>query len=329
MNDDNKNLNSDLEETTDVASVDTQADTNSADVDVAPVGEDTEEISPSEAEEIKEELAAEPVEEQEDVDVEAPTQEDEAAEEAVQSEVDEENAQTAQDLGVSDDVIPSGSESSELTSEESADKTESQTDELQDSEDGSTTEESATDDVTPTVDENPNAKWYVVHTYSGHENRVATNLRQRIESEHLEHKIIDILVPTQDKIEIRGGKKEQVKEKVFPGYILVKMDLDNIAWIAVRTTQGVIGFVGAGTKPVPISDAEVKSIVQFMSQGAAPTFKEVFLVDDTVKIIDGPFADFIGKVESVDKEKGKLRVLVSIFGRETPVELDFLQVSKL
>lgn len=179
------------------------------------------------------------------------------------------------------------------------------------------------------ANDNPNAKWYVVHTYSGHENRVATNLRQRIESEHLEHKIVDILVPTQDKIEIRGGKKEQVKEKVFPGYILVKMDLDNIAWIAVRTTQGVIGFVGAGTKPVPISDAEVKSIVQFMSQGAAPTFKEVFLVDDTVKIIDGPFADFIGKVESVDKEKGKLRVLVSIFGRETPVELDFLQVSKL
>jgi transcription termination/antitermination protein NusG len=172
-------------------------------------------------------------------------------------------------------------------------------------------------------------RWYVVHTYAGHENKVLTNLKQRIESEHLEHKIFDILVPTQDKIEIRGGKKEQVKEKIFPGYILVKMILDDSSWLVVRTTQGVTSFVGMGNKPTPISETEVKSIVQFMSQGASPTFKDVFLVDDTVKIIDGPFAEFIGKVDSVDKEKGKVRVLVSIFGRETPVELDFLQVQKL
>ena len=172
-------------------------------------------------------------------------------------------------------------------------------------------------------------RWYVVHTYSGHENRVATTLKQRIESEHLENKIFDILVPTQDKIEIRGGKKEQVKEKIFPGYILIKMILDDISWLAVRTTQGVTSFVGMGNKPTPISESEVKSIVTFMNQGAAPTFKDVFLVNDTVKIIDGPFAEFIGKVDSVDKEKGKVRVLVSIFGRETPVELDFLQVTRL
>jgi transcription termination/antitermination protein NusG len=181
----------------------------------------------------------------------------------------------------------------------------------------------------PESKDDPNAKWYVVHTYAGHENKVATGLKQRIETEHLEHKILDILVPTQDKIEIRGGKKETVKEKIFPGYILVKMILDDASWLAVRTTQGVTSFVGMGNKPTPISAQEVKSIVQYMSQGAPATFKDVFLVDDTVKIIDGPFADFIGKVDSVDKEKGKVRVLVSIFGRETPVELDFLQVQKL
>lgn len=179
-------------------------------------------------------------------------------------------------------------------------------------------------------DENPDAKWYVVHTYSGHENKVATNLRQKIASEHLEAFIFDILVPTQDKIEIRSGKKESVKEKIFPGYILVKMVLTDNSWLAIRTTPGVTAFVGMGNKPTPIPASEVKSIVKFMTQGAvSPTFKEVFSADDPVKIIDGPFAQFIGKVESVDKEHGKVKVLVSIFGRETPVELDFLQVQKL
>lgn len=186
-------------------------------------------------------------------------------------------------------------------------------------------------DISEEINKNPleGAKWYVVHTYSGHENKVATALKQRIESEHLENKILEVLVPTQEKIEIRGGKKETVKEKIFPGYILVKMILDDISWLAVRTTQGVTSFIGMGAKPTPISDAEVASIVKFMTQGAQPTFKTIFAEGDTVKIIDGPFADFIGKVDSVDKERGKLKVLVSIFGRETPVELDFLQVQKL
>lgn len=175
----------------------------------------------------------------------------------------------------------------------------------------------------------PNAKWYVIHTFAGHENKVLTTLKQRVEAEHLENKIFDILVPTQDKIEIRAGKKETVKEKIFPGYILVKMILDDNTWLTVRTTQGVTSFIGAGNKPIPISEAEVSSIVKFTTQGAAPTFKDVFMVDDTVKIVDGPFSDFIGKVDSVDKEKGRVRVLVSIFGRETPVELDFLQIQKL
>lgn len=173
------------------------------------------------------------------------------------------------------------------------------------------------------------ARWYVVHTYSGHENRVATALRQRIEAEHLENKIYEVLVPTQDKIEIRGGKKVTDKEKIFPGYMLVKMILDDDTWLAVRTTQGVTSFIGMGNKPTPISSAEVASIVKFAAQGGQPTYKQAFNEGDTVKIVDGPFTEFIGKVDNVDKDRGKVRVLVSIFGRETPVELDFLQVQKL
>lgn len=182
--------------------------------------------------------------------------------------------------------------------------------------------------TSPGKNDNPNAKWYVVHTYSGHENKVSHTLKQRVESEHLEDKILDILVPMQEKIEIKGGKKVNIKEKIFPGYILVKMVLDDVSWLAVRTTQGVTSFVGMSNKPTPISDAEVATIVKF-TQTEAPMYKQVFAVSDAVKIIDGPFADFIGKIDSVDEERGKVKVLVSIFGRETPVELDFLQVQKL
>src|SRR3989344_1072844 len=178
------------------------------------------------------------------------------------------------------------------------------------------------------TEKNPNARWYVVHTYSGHENKVAATLKQRIDSEHLENKIIEVLVPMQDKIEIKGGKKTTIKEKIFPGYILVRMVLDDTSWLAVRTTQGVTSFVGMGNKPTPISDAEVATIIKF-TQEEAPTYKQVFTSDDTVKIVDGPFADFIGKIDHVDEERGKVKVLVSIFGRETPVELDFLQVAKI
>ena len=173
-----------------------------------------------------------------------------------------------------------------------------------------------------------NAKWYVVHTYSGHENKVATNLKQRIETMKLELKIFDIVVPTRNVVNVRHGKKEEVKEKLFPGYILVKMVLDDETWLAVRTTQGVTAFVGAGNKPTPISEQEVAAIMKFM-QMEAPKYKASFSVGEAVKIVDGPFADFLGSIDSIDEEKGKVKVLVSIFGRETPVELDFLQVAKL
>jgi len=172
------------------------------------------------------------------------------------------------------------------------------------------------------------AKWYVVHTYSGHENKVATNLKQRIDTMKLSDKIFDIIVPTRNIVTVKHGKKEEQKEKIFPGYILVRMILDDISWLAVRTTQGVTAFVGTGDKPTPISALEVTAIMKFM-QMEAPKYKTSFSVGEAVKITDGPFADFLGSIDSLDEEKGKIKVLVSIFGRETPVELDFLQVAKL
>jgi transcriptional antiterminator NusG len=185
----------------------------------------------------------------------------------------------------------------------------------------------------PVIEEKPAVdssagRWYVVHTYSGHENKVAANLKQRIETQKLTHKIFEIVVPTRNIVKVSHGKKEEIKEKIFPGYILVKMVLDDDSWLAVRTTQGVTAFVGAGNKPTPISDREVDAIRKFMAM-EAPKYKASFSVSEAVKIVDGPFADFLGSIESIDEEKGKVKVLVSIFGRETPVELDFLQIAKL
>jgi transcriptional antiterminator NusG len=172
------------------------------------------------------------------------------------------------------------------------------------------------------------AKWFVVHTYSGHENKVAETLKQRALNMGLEKFILEMLIPTQEKVQIKRGKKQTVKEKIFPGYMLVKMILTDESWLAVRTTQGVTGFVGVGNKPTPLPEAEVKTIQKYMAQGA-PTYKANFSPGQAVKIVEGPFADFLGSVDTIDEEKGKVTVLVSIFGRETPVELDFLQVVKI
>ncbi len=180
----------------------------------------------------------------------------------------------------------------------------------------------------PAPIDNPNAKWYVVHTYSGHEQKVAITLKQRVASLGMTDKILDILVPTQDKIEIRDGKKSTIKEKIFPGYILVRMELNDESWLAVRSTQGVTSFVGIGNKPTPLPESEVEVIKKYMSM-EAPRFKAKFSIGEAVRIADGPFAEFLGTISEIDEEKGKLKVLVSIFGRETPVELDFLQVNRL
>lgn len=171
-------------------------------------------------------------------------------------------------------------------------------------------------------------KWYVVHTYSGREQKVAEDLKRRAKTMGLEDKILDVFAPTQNKIKISRGKKESVKEKMFPGYLLVRMILDDNSWLVVRTTQGVTGFVGASQKPSALPDKEVQAIKKFMTM-KAPRYKASFSAGEAVKIIEGPFADFLGNVEKIDEEKGRVKVLVSVFGRETPVDLDLLQVAKI
>ena len=173
------------------------------------------------------------------------------------------------------------------------------------------------------------AKWYVVHTYSGHELKVAQQLQVRITSMNVEGKIFEVVIPAQDKIQVKKGQKKTVKEKILPGYILIKMIVDDQSWLAVRTTQGVTAFIGSvGKRPTPIPQREVDTIMKFM-EVKAPKYKSTFTSGEAVKIVEGPFADFLGTVDHIDETKGKLSVLVSIFGRETPVELDFAQVSKI
>ncbi len=171
-------------------------------------------------------------------------------------------------------------------------------------------------------------KWYIIHTYAGHENKVERSLKQRVESMKFTDRVFDIIVPTRNTIKVSQGKKETVKEKIFPGYVLVKMILDDETWIMVRSTPGVTSFIGAGNKPTPISDKEVEAIQKFMKL-EEPMYKVQFSVGEAVKITDGPFTEFLGSVESIDEARGKVKVLVSIFGRETPVELDFLQVKQI
>ncbi len=179
------------------------------------------------------------------------------------------------------------------------------------------------------------SKWYVIHTYSGYETKVKTNLEHRIESMQMQDKIYQVVVPSETTIEMKNGKRQPVTHKMFPGYVLVNMielkDGDkgsNEAWFAVRNTPGVTSFVGAENKPIPLLDREVKAILK-QTEADAPKVKPTFTRGQNIRIIDGPFAEFIGVVDEVSTERNKVKVLVSFFGRETPVELDFLQVEKL
>ena len=170
--------------------------------------------------------------------------------------------------------------------------------------------------------------WYAIHTYAGYENAVARNLKQRIESLGMEDKIFSVIVPTEKKIKIKAGKRVEEEEKIYPGYVLVEMIVTEDSWYIVRNTPRVTGFVGAGVTPVPLDPKEVESLFSRMSQ--SKTEHTIDLVPgDLVKVSDGPFKDFEGKVAEIDTERGKVKVLVSMFGRETPVELDFLQVKKV
>jgi len=171
-------------------------------------------------------------------------------------------------------------------------------------------------------------RWYVIHTYSGYEENVAENLRQRIESMDMEEKIFNILVPTEKKIKIKNGKRKIITEKIFPGYVFVEMMVTDDSWYVVRNTPNVTGFIGTGTVPTPISEKEMKELQKRMGVDE-PKYAIDVSVDAPVKIVDGPFKNLEGKISAVDEERGKVKVLVTMFGRETPVELDYLQVKKI
>ena len=191
----------------------------------------------------------------------------------------------------------------------------------------------STEDLPPTSDasvpsDTPEGPaWYVIHCYSGYENKVRHNLEQRIETMGMKDKIFDVVIPTQEEIEVKDGKRRTVERHIFPGYVLVNMALTEESWYVVRNTPGVTGFVGMGNNPTPLRPEEVAQIVKRM-EAEAPTVKVSFKVGERVRIVDGPFNDFRGVVSEIDMERTKVRVMVSFFGRETPVELDFLQVEK-
>jgi len=194
-------------------------------------------------------------------------------------------------------------------------------------------DEPATDELPPQQDVvinsgDPDRKWYVIHTYSGYENKVKTNLEHRISTMDVADRIFQVVIPMEGEVEVKDGQRRTVQRKVFPGYVLVDMKLDDQSWYVVRNTPGVTGFVGSGNKPIPLEESEVRKILKQMT-AEAPRVKIAFEKGQSVRIIDGPFADFIGVVDEIIQDKGKIRVMVSFFGRETPIELDFLQVEKL
>ena len=169
--------------------------------------------------------------------------------------------------------------------------------------------------------------WYVIHTYSGYEENVAQNLRQRIKSMHMEDKIFDVIVPKEKKIKLKNGKRYSVEERIFPGYVLVEMIVTDDSWYVVRNTPNVTGFIGVDTTPTPVDKDEIMGVKKKMGE-TTTKYKMDIKVGESVKITDGPFKNFEGKVQEVDDAKGRIKVLVDIFGRETPVELDFLQIKK-
>lgn len=170
--------------------------------------------------------------------------------------------------------------------------------------------------------------WYVIHTYSGYENKVKANLERRVESMAMEDKIFRILVPTEEELEIRDGKRKITKKKIYPGYVIVEMILTDDSWYVVRNTPGVTGFVGSGNKPIPLQEKEAKLILHQMGIDE-PRTRIDFALGETIRVIRGPFENFSGIIEDINPEKGKIKVKVSMFGRETPVELDYHQVEKL
>ena len=189
-------------------------------------------------------------------------------------------------------------------------------------------EDAETDEVAEEVEVDDSRQWFVIHSYSGYENKVKRNLEQRIESMDMQDGIFQVVVPTIEEMELHDGKRRTVSRRVFPGYILVQMIMSDDSWYVVRNTPGVTGFVGMGAKPTPLSQTEVDKIMQRIASDT-PQIRARFTIGQQVRIVDGPFSDFVGSVDGVDENRSKLKVLVSFFGRETPVELDYLQVEKV
>lgn len=244
-----------------------------------------------------------------------------------QEERDLESTETSEAEG-----IPSTSEESlpEMTAEDSQDSEErlstSEESLLETTaEDSQDSEETSSVEISP--EEDDGRAWFVVHCYSGYENKVRHNLEQRIETMGMKDKIFDVVVPTEEEIEVKEGKRRTVERRVFPGYILVNMIMSEESWYVVRNTPGVTGFVGMGNTPTPLRPEEVSQIIKRM-EAEAPRIKVTFKPGERVRIVDGPFNDFRGTVSEIDMERAKVRVMVNFFGRETPVELDFLQVEK-
>lgn len=248
-----------------------------------------------------------------------PTSEVEAGDEneAAQPEAEVVAAQTVQ---------ATGAEEADMEAEtEEASAAEPQPDEEVEAEPDA--EEMAYDALIPLEEIPDNAAWYVVHTYSGYENKVKRNLEYRVESTGMQHQIFRIVVPVEEEVDIKEGQRRVVERRVFPGYVFVQMLMDDEAWHLVHNTPGVTSFVGSGTKPTPLRDAEVERILRRI-EAEEPTVRVSFREGQRVRIVDGPFSDFHGVVDEIDMERGKVRLLVSFFGRETPVELDLLQVEK-
>ncbi len=269
----------------------------------------------SDSEDVETEAEVDPDDEAEDLPIDEPAAEDESGDEPLDETVE---ADEPEESDVEDEESPSQKEDIEIEAEEAeAPQDEPEAETKKDEEDPIATEAVAEED----------RHWYVVHCYSGYENKVRHNLEQRIETMGMKSKIFDVVVPTEEEIEVKDGKRRTVERRVFPGYILVQMQMDEDSWYVVRNTPGVTGFVGMGNDPTPLRQEEVAQIVKRM-EAEAPRIKVTYKTGQKVRIIDGPFNDFIGTVSDIDMERAKVRVMVSFFGRETPVELDFLQVEK-
>ncbi len=269
----------------------------------------------SDSEDVGTEAEVDPDDEAEDLPIDEPAAEDESGDEHLEETVE---ADEPEESDVEDEESLSQKEDIDIEAEEAeAPQDEPEAETKKDEEDPIATEAVAEED----------RHWYVVHCYSGYENKVRHNLEQRIETMGMKSKIFDVVVPTEEEIEVKDGKRRTVERRVFPGYILVQMQMDEDSWYVVRNTPGVTGFVGMGNDPTPLRQEEVAQIVKRM-EAEAPRIKVTYKTGQKVRIIDGPFNDFIGTVSDIDMERAKVRVMVSFFGRETPVELDFLQVEK-